>query len=150
MNHKPGRLMSLWSALIIGSAFVVTPARAAPLNLVLNHPSPPYPDIMAMDFNLAYNAGTTHFTAIGTSAFLDNVLFANGPGTFDIDAFIDNSGVLGSGTVSITDGAAVSLLTGNLTAFGFVPLSGGTLEFLFGVTGGSLAPLFGNEGGIIL
>jgi hypothetical protein len=80
-------------------------------------------------------------------------------GSFLLNATISTSGVATGGTLTI--GGAVpdlglsgpSLLTGALTAFGFSPVIGSPLEFLFTVNGGDLSALYGGAGaktGVIL
>ena len=131
------------------------PVKATPLNLNLN----PYPDIFSSFITTDYDAGTDLFTASGWALTLDddgaggveNII----GGTFDLDATISNSGVFSSGTLSIGGTVATlgfnsgTLLTGNLTAFGF----GGAndpFEFLFDVTGGDAASLYGSTGLVLL
>ena len=77
-------------------------------------------------------------------------------GGFDLTAEIDDVGELVSGTLSITGTIASlgfesgTLLTGDLTDFGFPTGGGSILEFTFDVTGGDLeAEYDGRSGGII-
>lgn len=105
-----------------------------------------------------YVASTDAFTANGYA-----VSFYNGTlpafdiidGTFQLNAFIDDSGSLslGSGNLSIsgivdTTPEQSFLLTGTLTAFGFYELNSALFEFLFNVTGGNMADLYGGVGGV--
>lgn len=145
------------SLLVVALAFGAGgSAQASLLGLTLNDS----PDIVVSGITTTYVAGTDLFTATsigpmelddgsGPSLGIDNELFT-------LDAIIDSSGNLSSGTFSIEgDGlgfATNNLLTGNLTAFGsdtkFDPF-----EFRFTVTSGELASLYGlapGTGGIIL
>ena len=84
---------------------------------------------------------------IGTAASISD-------GLFDLIATIDAAGNLSAGTLSIMGdlGSGLqTLLTGDLTAFGFPdPGDGDFLQFGFDVTGGSLAGLYGDSGGTML
>jgi hypothetical protein len=148
------RFLGIYFLLILAAAvFMFSPvARAAPLNLV---PMPP--DITAGFIDVTYSAGTDLLSASGFSATLDGNNLDTSDGVYSIDATIDETGALLSGTVSIEGTYAASgfnsgtLLTGDLTDLGFpLPGNGDTLEFLFDVTGGDAAGLYGPEGGIIL
>ena len=132
-------------------------AQATPLNLNLN----PYPDIYSNWITAVYNTDTT-FTADGYALTLDDdgigVAENISIGTFDLDATISNSGVFSSGTLSIGGTVATlgfnsgTLLTGNLTAFGYGGVND-PFEFLFDVTGGDAASLYGgvgSTGGVIM
>ena len=138
----------LLSALVFGA---VGSAQASLLGLTLNDS----PDIMVGSIVTIYNQGTNAFTASGFPSQLFNginTLSITDPRTFDINAFIDESGNLSSGTLTITGqiaslGLNGSLLTGNLTAFGWATVND-PFEFLFDVTGGGLASLWGGNGGI--
>ena len=61
-------------------------------------------------------------------------------GVFDLSASIDSSGLFTSGSLNISGTVPTlgfnsgTLLTGNLTAFGFSNFGGDPLEFLFDVT----------------
>lgn len=137
-------------------AFASSPVQAVPLNLTLLDT----PDIVSSFIDVNYNAGTDTFTASGFALELDDdgsvPAEAITGGTFDLTAVIDGSGTLSSGSLSIGGTVASlgfnsgTLLTGNLTAFGFPNGGGDPLEFLFDVTGGDAAGLFGSSGGIIL
>ncbi len=58
--------------------------------------------------------------------------------------------VLIGGTIASLGFSSGTLLTGDLTAFGFLNAGGDPLEFLFGVTGGDAASHFGPVVGIRL
>jgi hypothetical protein len=139
----------LAAGLLLGSA-----AQAAPLNLTLND----FPDIVSSFIDVTYNAGTDAFTASGFAQELDDdgsmPAEAIAGGTFNLIATIDASGAMSGGSLSI--GGTVSslgfntgtLLTGNLTDFGFPDAGGDPLEFLFDVTGGDAAVLYGGVGAV--
>jgi hypothetical protein len=142
-------------------------AGGASLNLVSG-----LPDIKADRVDIRYSGGT--FTAITPTPGLFNVDVPGGSGqdftifngVLTITAPVNSSGALGAGgTISITGAATLDpsnnpvlaatppSLTGNLTAFGFVPVANSQLfEFTFDVTGGNLGPFlnFGSKGGVIL
>lgn len=119
------------------------PAAASPLGLTLLD----QPDVFSSFLSVSYNAASDEFLAIGTSLSLDDdgvgpaINIANG--TFDITATIDGTGTPTAGTLTITGdvlGFGPTLLTADLTAFGFFDSPGGDIfEFLFDVTGGDLA-----------
>jgi len=133
---------------IAAALLLASPVRAASLNLVLQRA----PDIVSGFIDVSYNSTTDLFDASGFALELnDDDVGAPEPivgGTFDLDASINGSGVLGSGTIAI--GGTVpslgfnsgTLLTGTLNDFGF-PTTGDPLEFLFSVTGGDAAGLYG-------
>ena len=155
--------ISIILAVFIFGPLAVAPADAIPLNLTMN----PYPDIFSDWISVNYVVSTEQFSATGYALTLDddgigdpeNITGAGGTGSgsFDLFAFIDDSGSLGSGTLIISDtvsalGYSETLLTGDLTAFGY----GGAndpFEFLFNVTGGAASDLYGgigSTGGVIL
>lgn len=144
-------------SVVAGSLFLFTPvAQAAPLNLTLND----FPDIASFFIDVTYDEGNDLLTAAGEALWLDDDGSGSAEvisdGSFHFTAAIDNSGNLSGGTLNI--GGKVSslgfesgtLLTGNLTAFGF----GGAddpFEFLFNVTDGDAAGLYGSvPAGVIL
>lgn len=75
---------------------------------------------------------------------------------YSINASIDNAGRVRGGTLIISGKIAGlglqsgTLLTGNLSQFGFSPCPGDVFEFTFDVTGGDLASYFGPHAGVIL
>jgi hypothetical protein len=140
---------------------------AAPLGLTSKSP-----DVTSAFVKVVYTASTDTFTAIGSSATFDvngiappdyNISAGGSPSEqFAINMTVNPAnGALSSGTITITgkintakvDAAAPNvsatsgtLLTGNLTNFGF-PTAGGTVfEFIFTVTGGDLASFYGGNG----
>jgi hypothetical protein len=147
------RAIPLVAVLTLGAG---SQAQAAPLNLTLLDT----PDIVSSFIDVNYDATSDVFTASGFALELDDdgsvpaETITNG--TFNLEANIDASGALNGGTFSI--GGTVdslgfnsgTLLTGNLTAFGFPDLGDDPLEFLFSVTGGDAAGLYGSIGGIVL
>jgi len=151
--HPAGATLPLVAVLTLAAGSV---AQAAPLNLTLLDT----PDIVSAFIDVNYDAGSDAFTASGFALELDDdgsiPAEAITDGSFDLAANIDASGVLNGGTFSIGGTVASlgfnsgTLLTGNLTAFGFPDLGGDPLEFLFSVTGGDAAGLYGSIGGIVL
>lgn len=118
------------------------------------------PDIASFNIDVAYDAGTDTLTATGFALTIDysetdpaeNIT----DGSFSVVATIDSTGAISGGTVTITGTVPVlgfnsgTLLTGDLTDFGFPDAGGDPLEFLFDVTGGDAAALYGDKGGIKL
>jgi len=101
----------------------------------------PYPDIQTGFITTTYNATTGAFAANGWALTLDD-----GSGTkknittnFTVQATIDNNGQLVSGTGQLLIGNAASPLLKSvpLLAFGFDPIKGGVMEFLFAPPTGS-------------
>ena len=155
MWHRVVLWVGVFSLGLFSAAF------AAPLNLTLLQK----PDIFSGFINVTYNATTKDFIASGFALQLrydnaGNTVTSNiVNGTFNLTAKIDNAGNAVSGSLTISGnvlGFNSPLLTGNITAFGFVPTAGGQpFEFLLTSTGGALATptLFGNPGsafGVIL
>lgn len=148
-----GRALGLVALLTLGAG---SQAQAALLGLTLLDT----PDIVSDFIDVSYDASTDSFTANGFARELDDdgsvPAEAITDGTFNISATIDGSGSLTSGSLSIGGTVASlgfnsgTLLTGSLTAFGFLDSGGDPLEFLFDVTGGDAAGLYGSIGGIIL
>jgi len=149
--------ISIILAVFLFGPLAVAPAGATPLNLTMN----PYPDIFSDGISVNYDAGIDKFTANGKASKLDDDGVGSPEsitgGYFDLTAFIDGSGSLGSGTLIISGTVSAlsysgTLLTGDLTAFGY----GGAndpFEFLFNVTGGDAADLYGgtgSTGGVLL
>ena len=144
---------------VAGSLFFFTPvAQAAPLNLTLND----FPDIASFSIDVTYDAASDLLTAYGTASQLDDDGSISAEdisvGSFLIEATTDNSGKLSSGTLTI-EGTVSSLgfttdtlLTGDLTAFGFNGPDD-PFEFLLAVTGGDALELYGSgsvPAGVIL
>ncbi|MHC4696042.1 MAG: PEP-CTERM sorting domain-containing protein [Planctomycetota bacterium] len=142
---------------ILVLAIGVGAAQAVPLDLDLLD----YPDITSGFIDLSYDASSDLFEATGSALQLDDdgsvppedIL----QGSFDLSATIDEAGILKSG--SLTIGGVVpslgfnsgTLLTGDLTDFGFRSAGGDPLEFLMDVSGGDAAGLFGAKpAGVIL
>ena len=137
----------------------VAPAGAASLNLTLN----PYPDIFSDGISVNYNANANTFTAIGEASKLNNdgslPLETIVNGSFNLTAIIDNSGFLSLGNLiiggtvpTLSDYDSGTLLTGDITAFGYEN-ENDPFEFLFSLTGGDAAGLYGgigSTGGVIL
>jgi hypothetical protein len=136
------------------ACLIITPASASLLNLsLLDHP-----DIFSDFIDVSYDAATDQLNTVGFSLTLnddgvgspENIL----DGAFDITATIDEFGVPVAGSLTIMGnvlGYGPTLLTGELTDFGFMDPAGGDLfEFLFTVTGGDLAipALYGGPGSI--
>ncbi|MBI1927243.1 PEP-CTERM sorting domain-containing protein [Candidatus Poribacteria bacterium] len=155
-NQLMTRLIPILAACVF---LFSTVAQATPLNLTL----PPFPDIMADFIDVTYDAGTHAFSAMGFAETLDDdgsvppETITGITKTFTLSATIDNLGVLQPGGTLTILGKVPSLvfnsgtlLTGDLTAFGFPNAGGDPLEFLFNVTGGDAAGLYGSVGGVIL
>jgi hypothetical protein len=150
----------------------VSRAGAAPLNLLESNPG----DVTTFSIDVEYNHLSGLLTANGTGDDFYSVLDDHDyfyPTTFSVTANLNpTTGALISGTVSLTganyynsndngngplldNGNDDTLLTGNLTAFGFPNPTNSTnipLEFLFAITGGTLQPLYydGAIGGMII
>jgi len=114
------------------------------------------PDILSSFIDFNYDATTDSLTGTGFALQLANGgLNSIVNGSFNLSATVDDTGALSGGTVSITGTigslgfSTGTLLTGNLTGFGF-DATGGALDFLFTVTGGEAATLYGANGGIII
>lgn len=129
-------------------------AQAATLNLTLFDT----PDIVSGFIDVTYSAATSTFGANGFAEELDDdgsiPAEAITNGTFNLDATIDAAGSLAGGSLTIGGTVATlgfnsgTLLTGDLTAFGFEPAGGDPLEFTFDVTGGDAAALYGGVGAV--
>jgi len=116
------------------------------------------PDLTSAFINVNYNAGTGMFTANGFPTGLSLPPgYAVTPGALSLNMAVNQAtGNLISGTLSITGtvpGAGLlsgTLLTGNISDFGFANGGGEIFEFLVDVTGGDLAGAFGSQAGMIL
>ena len=158
-NPSPAILCSV--VLVVGGV-----SQAAPLGLVLN----PNPDFTANFVDLSYvaNNSPNNFNATGFIVALDDdgvgpLLdpFVYNYGDFSLSASITTAGALTGGTLSIsgnfsnTIGLSGVLLTGNLTAFGFIDGAFSEIfEFSYAVTGGLMATsqyfgVPGTPGGVI-
>ncbi len=141
--------------------FVALPAMGATLNLTA-HP----PDVSAGFLNASYNATTGILSADGFPISF-NLGGASGPtyptiygGQYFLNVDLTPTGqpVPGTGVLDITGtipGLASSgtLLTGQLTNFGYQSGGGNIFEFAFDDLGGDLAPYYGGydgETGVIL
>ena len=127
-----------------------------------------YPDITSGFIDVTYDATANILSANGFALTLDDDgvgdlenIYAFGsdidPGTFLITAEIDDFGTLIGGTLTVEGTVpdlgfnSGTLLTGDLTDFGYPDAGGNPLEFLFDVTGGDVAGLYaGTSGGVIL
>ena len=132
-------------------------AQGAPLNLVLEES----PDIMAGGIDVVYTAANGSLVLDGDALTLYDGIVEPAEsitnGTFNITATVDLSGNVIDGSINIGGTFprlgfnSGTLLTGDLTAFGFPDAGGDPLEFLFAVSGGDAAPMFGPyAGGSIL
>jgi len=143
------RLKNRTSAAALGVAALLL---SSPVHASLSLSLLPAPDILSGFIDVSYDSTTDLFDATGFALELNDGIGdpkAIFEGAFDINALIDEFGVLGGGTIAV-DGVVPSLgfvsgtlLTGILTDFGFPP-SGDPLEFVFSVTGGDAAGLFGH------
>jgi hypothetical protein len=148
---------------VLAGLVVSGPAHAAMLGLTKHAP-----DITSGLVKVSYTSSNATFTSTGTSASfdIDNVAppdysganFTAGSFTLSMTVNIATGAPTG-GTVTINGkvpalGATTgSLLTGNITAFGFPTGGGQTFDFLFNITGGDLASYWnatGHPGGMIL
>jgi hypothetical protein len=149
------RLRPLLAVLVLNMLLLgfPTPAGAIPLNLFL----PTFPDVLLGGLTTRYDATADQLTVTGTALeFNDDGTPENiVAGSFSLVASIDDGGVLLGGAFTIGGSfpplgfASGTLLTGNLTAFGFRDEGGDPLEFLFDATGGDAASLYPG-GGLIL
>ncbi len=105
-------------------------AQAAPLNLTFYNPL-----IVSNFLDIDYVASTDTFTAYGYTTSVDGV--STGGGSFTLDAIIDDFGILNSGSVTVTNGASETLISGLLTDFGF-DLGSEVFEFTFAPDDGTL------------
>lgn len=138
---------------------IVQPASSTPLGLSLE-----LPNASSAFISVTYNAGLGTLTARGQAQQFESGGPIDQPGSpniqnadfftsFDLNAAIDNAGVLTGGTIVVSGELPVlgfnsgTLLTGTLTDLGFGGF-GDPLEFLFDVTGGDAAGLYGTTGGI--
>jgi hypothetical protein len=112
------------------------------------------PDIFSGYINVNYDSATDNFTASGYALEFDDdgvgAPHQIASGSFELTATINASGVLQTGgTLAIVGTVADlgfnsgTLLTGNLTAFGFPDAGGDPLEFYLDITGGDAAGLYG-------
>jgi hypothetical protein len=116
------------------------------------------PDITSAFISVNYDAGTGNFTANGFPTGLDLPPgYSVTPGAFSLNMAVNQAtGAPLSGSLSITGTvpglglASGTLLTGDITDFGFETGGGEIFEFLVDVTGGDLASAFGRQAGIIL
>lgn len=129
--------------------------QASPLSLELLDD----PDIAAGFINLSYDATQDELVANGTALEIDNGGISPEAilgGTFDLTSAIDAIGMLTGGSLSI--GGTIpslgfdsgTLLTGDLTAFGFRDAGGDPLELVFDVTGGDAAGLYAAGPGVVI
>jgi hypothetical protein len=115
--------------------------QATPLNL-----TPSLPDFITSSLNVNYVPGSNRFAASGPlTGYQGGSVSLIGSGSYNLNAFINSSGVLTFGFLTLSGdigSGPETLLTGNLktgasgTAFGFQDLGGNIFEFLFTVTGG--------------
>ncbi len=147
-------VLSIFLTLGLLLILAVGAARAVPLNLTLED----FPEITTSSIIVDYDEKKLRLRARGTPEELNNdgSMKTITDGDYNITATID---VLGNatdgsltiqGTIAALGYASGTLLTGNLTAFGFPDAGGDPLEFLFDVTGGDAASLFGPVVGIKL
>ena len=136
-NYK--KTLTVLSATVF--LFLSTSIQAMTLNLNLGHP-----DIASASINTEYDYKTGEFSAQGKAVAIFNLVISDvHDGNFQIEAIIDNNGILQSGGTLLIEGRIdsptnplVTLIMGDLTNFGFQPGGGDPLEFLFMPTGGQL------------
>ncbi len=135
-------------------------ANAVPLDLNLQ----PSPEIFLFNDRVFYQSPTDYFIAKGTPLILTdanlgvNYTIQAYLYDYSLEAFIDSSGVLSSGTILINGTIpdlgfnSGTLLTGDLTEVGFGNSGLDPLEFKFVVTSGDASSLYGgigSTGGIV-
>ena len=137
----------------------VSSARGSSLDLV-----PQNPDLAALSLTVDYqpsagSTGTLTVTGWPTSLTTSGTNTPDYPiidnGSYDLTAQITKTGQPISGTLDIggtIPGLASSgtLLTGQLSQFGFQNTGGDIFEFTFNITGGDLAPYYNGQTGAIL
>ena len=136
-NGKTKTLRHAISAMLLVFTLSAT-TEANPLDVTLD----PYPVILAgfLEISYTYSAATSsgQFVATGWTLSIDE-----GSGqkdlfdSFDLRATMNSSGTASGGTLNLGTGGAL-LSSVNLLQFGFDPVSGGSLEFLFATPTGSL------------
>jgi hypothetical protein len=123
---------------VVGAAMLLftlsSNTEANPLDVVLD----PYPVILAGFLNASYTVSTGSLVINGKTKTIDKgtgqTSFSN---PFQVRATISSAGIASGGQMTIgTGGTLLSSL--NLLQFGYDPLSGGAIEFLFGSPSGSL------------
>jgi hypothetical protein len=132
-----------------------TSVMATPLNL-----TQAFPDFSAItQVDTEYDASQDIFSVTGFISQYSDPTSHLATGAFTLDAVIDDTGALTSGTLTINgivlDGIApppaADLLIVDLTDFGFSGTGASTIfEFIGDTTGGSMAGLFDNGVGVIL
>ena len=153
------RRKGLSAFVLAGLALVAVSAQPASASTIFTSLLP-VPDISVFSLSLDFNSASDALSITGTPAELDDDGIGEAlpiaSGAFRLAATIDNAGNLSGGSVTL-DGTIASLgfasgtlLTGDLTAFGFVDGGGDPFQFLFDVTGGDAAALFGGEAGIVV
>ena len=126
-------------------------AQATPLSLSLTDS----PDIFSGLIDVTYDAASDLLVADGLALEFDDgtgVPLTIDSGDFHLEATIPASGMASAGSLSVlgsVDGVGPSLLTGELSDFGFVDAGGDPFEFLFEITGGALADAFGGVGSVL-
>ena len=135
--------------------FFASSSLAAPLNITLDDS----PDVLSGFIDVGYDAANDAFAADGFAlSIYDGVSSTNiTGGGFSLSAHIDEVGSLLAGSTLMITGEVLGLgttdplLTGDLTAFGYLDSPGGDIfEFFFTVTGGDLATptYYGNPGSV--
>ena len=157
---KRGSMRGVVCAALCGFFSVIgfqsLPARGASLDLGA-HP----PDISAAFITTEYNATTGEFIANGwpTSFNLNGTSTPNFPmiagGLYSIDVKLTPTGQPVAGSLDITGeipnfATSGTLLTGQISQFGYQSGGGNIFEFVFNVTGGDLAPYYDGETNVIL
>jgi hypothetical protein len=115
-------------------------SQAGPLGVNID----PLPNILASFITSTYNATTGAFAANGWAMTLDTGTNQTSITTnFTLTATIENTGIARNGTLTIGSPTSPLLSSINLLSFGFNPVQGGVLEFLFGApVAGSLVPSY--------
>jgi hypothetical protein len=145
MSHR-----TLWAGVAIATSTFATPALGG---LIPGFGLEPSPDITTGFVDVYYDASSSAFVAEDSALTYDDGGGAEAiiGGAFTINAVVDNFGTASSGSLLI-EGTIPSgpfgdpLLTGTLTAFGWVGGGGDIFQFIFSVSGGSLAAAYGGLG----
>ena len=120
------------------------------------------PDITSDFLTVTYNSTTHALHVAGFADFMDSNgqpppddYYIGGAASFTLDANVYSGGVATygkltiSGTIAALGATSGTLLTGNMTQFGF-DAGGNLMDFKFAVTGGDLASRYGSQAGVIL
>jgi hypothetical protein len=116
------------------------------------------PDLAAGFLNAGYNSSTGILSATGwpISFDLNGTMYPSiVGGQYTLSTHVNSAGQAGPGALDITGtipnlASSGTLLTGQLSEFGFQPGGGDIFEFDFDITGGDLAPYYDGHVSIVL